>query len=76
MCIRDSSEIWHSQEEIINLVPRIYGSRSTIINLINEGIEAEYILKRITSSDRRSVYYELGLKFYKILDDWVIGRKI
>ena len=70
------SEIWHSQEEIINLVPRIYGSRSTIINLINEGIEAEYILKRITSSDRRSVYYELGLKFYKILDEWVIGRKI
>ena len=69
-------EKWHSQEEIINLVPRIYGSRSTIINLINEGIEAEYILKRITSSDRRSVYYELGLKFYKILDEWVIGRKI
>jgi len=70
------SEIWHSQEEIINLVPRIYGSRSTIINLINEGIEAEYILKRITSSDRRSVYYELGLEFYKILDNWVIERKI
>ena len=70
------SEIWHSQEEIINLVPRKYGSRSTIINLIKEGIEAGYILKRITSSDRRSVYYELGLKFYKILDEWVIGRKI
>ena len=70
------SEIWHSQEEIINLVPRIYGSRSTIINLINEGIEAEYILKRITLSDKRSVYYELDLKFYKILDEWVIGRKI
>ena len=69
-------ETWHSQEEIINLVPRIYGSRSTIINLINEGIEAEYILKRITSSDRRSVYYELGLEFYKILDNWVIERKI
>ena len=69
-------EKWHSQEEIINLVPRIYGSRSTIINLINEGIEAEYILKRITSSDRRSVYYELGLEFYKILDNWVIERKI
>ena len=70
------SEIWHSQEEIINLVPRIYGSRSTIINLIKEGIEAEYILKRITLSDRRSVYYELGVKFYKILDDWIIRRKI
>ena len=70
------SEIWHSQEEIINLVPRIYGSRSTIINLIKEGIEAGYILKRITSSDRRSVYYELDLNIYKILDEWVIRRKI
>ena len=70
------SEIWHSQEEIINLVPRKYGSRSTIINLINEGIEAQYISKKITSSDRRSVYYELDLNVYKTLDEWVIGRKI
>ena len=70
------SEIWHSQEEIINLVPRKYGSRSTIINLIKEGIEAGYILKRITLSDKRSVYYELDLNIYKILDEWVIGSKI
>ena len=60
------SEIWHSQEEIINLIPRMYGSRSTIINLINEGIEAGYILKRTTLSDKRSVYYEFDLNTYKI----------
>ena len=70
------SEEWHSQEEIINLVPRLYGSRSTIINLINEGIDAGYIIKRITSSDKRSVYYELEFNMYKAIDEWIIQRKV
>ena len=52
----------------------MYGSRSTIINLINEGIEAGYILKRTTLSDKRSVYYEFDLNTYKILDEWVFER--
>ena len=69
------SEKWHSQEEIINLVPRVYGSRSTIINLIKEGIVAGYIIKRNTSEDRRSVYYELDMDIYKSIDQWVINRK-
>ena len=69
------SEKWHSQEEIINLVPRVYGSRSTIINLIKEGIVAGYIIKRNTSEDRRSVYYELDIDIYKSIDQWVINRK-
>ena len=70
------SEKWHSQEEIINLVPRVYGSRSTIINLIKEGIVAGYIIKRNTSEDRRSVYYELDIDIYKAIDQWVINKKI
>ena len=68
------SEKWHSQEEIINLVPRIYGSRSTIINLIKEGIDAKYIIKKTTSFDKRSVYYELDLIAYKAIDEWLIGK--
>ena len=70
------SEVWHSQEEIINLVPRLYASRSTIINLINEGIDASYILKKITSSDKRSVFYELDFNMYKAIDEWITQRKV
>lgn len=69
------SEKWHSQEEIINLVPRVYGSRSTIINLIKEGIVAGYIIKRTTLEDRRSVNYELDINIYRAIDQWVINRK-
>ena len=68
-------EKWHSQEEIINLVPRVYGSRSTIINLIKEGIVAGYIIKRTTLEDRRSVNYELDINIYRAIDQWVINRK-
>ena len=66
----------NTQEEIINLVPRVYGSRSTIINLIKEGIVAGYIIKRNTSEDRRSVYYELDIDIYKAIDQWIINKKI
>ena len=46
---------------------RIYGSREILyINLIKEGILAlsYYIIKRTTSLDRRSVYYELDIDIY------------
>lgn len=70
------TEIWHSQEEIINLVPRVYGSRSTILNIIKDGLDADYIIKRKASKDKRSVQYDLDNKIYKALNDWVIKKRI
>jgi hypothetical protein len=70
------SEIWHTQEDILNLIPKKYGSRSTIINLINDGVDREYILKKITHSDKRSVYYELEKEIFQEIEEWVQSREL
>ena len=70
------SEIWHSQEDILNLIPKKYGSRSTVINLINDGVDREYIIKKTTRSDKRSVYYELEKEIFQEIEEWVQSREL
>ena len=70
------SEIWHRQEDILNLIPKKYGSRSTVINLINDGVDREYIIKKTTRSDKRSVYYELEKEIFQEIEEWVQSREL
>ena len=70
------SEIWHSQEDILNLIPKKYGSRSTVINLINDGVDREYIIKKATHLDKRAVYYELEKNIFQEIEDWIQNRKL
>ena len=65
------SEKWLGQEEIFDFIPKRLASRSTIINIINDGINKGYIIKRIASIDKRSVFYELSLEVFKELEQIV-----
>ena len=69
------SEIWNSQEDILNLIPKIYASRSTIINLINDGINRSLIKKKRTRSDKREVFYELNDDIFNEIESWINVRK-
>ena len=69
------SEIWNSQEDILSLIPKKYASRSTVINLINEGVDANYIKKKHTFTDKRSVYYELNENIFNEIEAWIKARK-
>ena len=69
------SETWYSQEDILNLIPKKYASRSTIINLINTGIDENLIQKKHTASDKRSVYYELNKDMFFEVEGWIQGKK-
>ena len=69
------SEIWINQEDILMLIPRKYASRSTIINLINNGINRKYIKKSRTYSDKRAVYYELSDDIFYEIASWIKVRK-
>ena len=69
------SEIWMNQEDILNLIPKIYASRSTVINLINEGINRNFIKKKRTHSDKRAVYYELNEDIFYEIESWTKDRK-
>ena len=69
------SEIWNSQEDILNIIPKVYASRSTIINLIQEGIDRGFIHKKKLLLDKRSVYYELDENFFQDIESWLRVRK-
>jgi len=69
------SEIWINQEDIFKLIPRKYASRSTIINLINNGINRKYIKKARTYLDKRAVYYELSDDIFYEIESWIKVRK-
>ena len=69
------SEIWNSQEDILNIIPKSYASRSTIINLIIEGIDRNFIKKQRTISDKRAVYYELDENLFYDIESWLRVRK-
>ena len=69
------SEIWNSQEDILNIIPKVYASRSTIINLIQEGIDSGFIHKKKLLLDKRSVYYELDENLFYSIESWLKVRK-
>jgi hypothetical protein len=69
------SEIWNSQEDILNIIPKVYASRSTIINLIQEGIYSGFIHKKKLLLDKRSVYYELDENLFYSIESWLKVRK-
>ena len=69
------SEIWNSQEDILNIIPKVYASRSTIINLIQEGIDRGFIHKKKLLLDKRSVYYELDENLFYSIESWLKVRK-
>jgi len=70
------SEIWLSQESILNLIPKRYASRSTILNLISDGINRKLIKKRSSLIDKRSVQYELGSNIFFDIEAWLKERKL
>jgi hypothetical protein len=68
------TEIWLSQEEVLSKIPKRYGSRSTLINIINDGLERKNIFKNITFADKRSVYYILGKDVFTEMSKWLGTR--
>ena len=69
------SEIWSNQEDILDLIPKKYASRSTVISLINDGVNRNLIKKKHTQSDKRSVYYELNENIFYAIESWIKDRK-
>ena len=69
------SEIWNSQEDILNLIPKIYASRSTVINLITDGISRGLIHKKKPLLDKRGVHYELDKVIFDEIESWVKAKR-
>ena len=65
-----------SYEKLCLSIPKSLGSRSSIQNLLNEGIDKNILLKIESKQDKRIKNYFLSDEFYYIVIEWIKLQKI
>ena len=64
-----------SYEKLCSNIPKILGSRSSIQNLLNEGLDKKLLLKVESNKDKRIKNYFLNDSFYQLVVDWIKQQK-
>ena len=66
-----------SYEKLCLSIPKSIGSRSSIQNLLNEGLDKKLLFKVENNKDKRIKNYFLSDEFYHVVIDWIrIQKKI
>ena len=66
-----------SYEKLCLSIPKTLGSRSSIQNLLNEGLDQKLLFKVANKTDKRIKNYFLSDEFYHMILDWIrIQKKI
>ena len=64
-----------SYEKLCLSIPKTLGSRSSIQNLLNEGIDKKLFLKIESNQDKRIMNYFLNDSFYQLVVNWIKEQK-
>ena len=64
-----------SYEKICLSIPKTLGSRSSIQNLLNEGLDQKLLFKVENTQDKRIKNYFLSDEFYNTVLDWIRNQK-
>ena len=64
-----------SYEKLCFNIPKTLGSRSSIQNLLNEGLDKKLLLKVESNKDKRIKNYFLNDSFYQLVVDWIKKQK-
>ena len=60
-----------SYEKLCHSIPKSLGSRSSIQNLLNEGLDKKLFVKVESEKDKRIKNYFLSDNFYHMVLDWI-----
>lgn len=52
-------------------IPRKIGSRSTILNSLNNAVSKKYFIKESVDYDKRIKIYKLSENFQKVMIEWI-----
>ena len=66
----------HSLEDILQTIPNRIVSRTTIKNILDEGVAQNFFLKNIDSNDNRRRVYQLGVQYEEEIITWVNRQKL
>ena len=64
-----------SYEKLCHSIPKSLGSRSSIQNLLNEGLDKNLLVKIESEKDKRIKNYFLSDDFYHMVLDWIKAQK-
>jgi len=64
-----------SYEKLCYSIPKSLGSRSSIQNLLNEGLDKNLLVKVESDKDKRIKNYFLSDDFYHMVLDWIKVQK-
>ena len=64
-----------SYEKLCSNIPKTLGSRSSIQNLLNEGLDKKLLLKIESNKDKRIKNYFLNDSFYQLVVNWIKEQK-
>ena len=64
-----------SYEKLCHSIPKSLGSRSSIQNLLNEGLDKNLLVKVESNKDKRIKNYFLSNNFYYMVLDWIRMQK-
>ena len=64
-----------SYEKLCLNIPKTLGSRSSIQNLLNEGLDKKLLLKVESNKDKRIKNYFLNDSFYQLVLNWIKEQK-
>ena len=64
-----------SYEKLCLNIPKALGSRSSIQNLLNEGLDKKLFLKIESNQDKRIKNYFLNDSFYQLVVNWIKEQK-
>ena len=64
-----------SYEKLCHSIPKSLGSRSSIQNLLNEGLDKNLLVKIESEKDKRIKNYFLSDDFYHMVLEWIKAQK-
>ena len=64
-----------SYEKLCLSIPKTLGSRSSIQNLLNEGLDKTLLIKVESDKDKRIKNYFLNDNFYQLVLNWIKEQK-
>ena len=66
----------YSYEDICEIYPHRYASRTTVMSILREGIENYFFVKEISAKDRRKHNYKLSSERKKDVISWLDNHPI
>ena len=60
-----------SYEDLCHKIPRKIGSRSTILNSLNNAVSKKYFIKESVDYDKRIKIYKLSSNFQTVMIEWI-----